>query len=119
MERERRRRDYSSQSATQQASCPPSSSKDLIAPLYHSHPNHAADPEDLSPAEDAPRYVMGQAVTLSMVGMGTAIYAVMWWWYRRANRRRDEGEVREAHRGLLEEELKELGDESPHYRYTH
>jgi hypothetical protein len=53
-----------------------------------------------------------------MVGMGTAIYAFMWMWYRRANNRRDEGEMKDEHRGLREDELIELGDDSPGYRYT-
>jgi hypothetical protein len=70
------------------------------------------------PIEDATRYIRGHAVTLSMVGVGTLIYAVMWYWYRRANKKRDLGEVKEEYRGMAEEELKELGDESPHYRYT-
>ena len=55
-----------------------------------------------------------------MVGMGTLIYAYMWFWYRRENARRDAGEasVAEKYRGMSEEELKELGDDSPRYRYT-
>lgn len=53
-----------------------------------------------------------------MVGLGTAIYAFMWVWYRRENARRDEGEVKEKYRGLDEDELRELGDDSPGYRYT-
>lgn len=72
------------------------------------------------PAADAPRYVRGHAVTLSMVGLGTVIYAFMWWWYRRENNKRDEGTMsgRERWEGLTEEELMELGDDSPRYRYT-
>lgn len=53
-----------------------------------------------------------------MVAMGTAILVVMWWWFARENRRRDQGPIKEKYRGLDEDELKELGDESPHYRYT-
>lgn len=53
-----------------------------------------------------------------MVGVGTCIYGFLWLWYWRANKRRDAGEMNEKHRGMAEEELKELGDESPHYRYT-
>lgn len=55
-----------------------------------------------------------------MVGMGTVIYAFMWWWYRRENDKRDEGTMggRERWEGLTEEELMELGDDSPRYRYT-
>lgn len=57
-------------------------------------------------------------MTLSMVGMGTAIYAFLWFWYRRENQLRAAGEIKEKHRGMGEEALMELGDESPHYRYT-
>ena len=53
-----------------------------------------------------------------MVALGTVIYAFMWYWYRRVNQQRQAGEVVEKYRGLEEDELKELGDESPHYRYT-
>jgi hypothetical protein len=53
-----------------------------------------------------------------MVGFGTVIYAFMWWWYRRENSRRDAGIVKEKYRNLDEEEMKELGDDSPHYRFT-
>lgn len=70
------------------------------------------------PPTDAPRYIRGHGVSLSMVGMGVLIYAFLWQWYRRENARREAGEVDEKYSGLSEDELKELGDESPHYRYT-
>lgn len=54
-----------------------------------------------------------------MVAMGTVLYSFMWWWYRRENQRRDAGEVKEKYQGLAEEELVELGDDSPNYRYTY
>jgi hypothetical protein len=57
-------------------------------------------------------------VTLSMVALGTAIYGFMWWWYRRENERRQAGQIDEKHRGMGEDELAELGDESPRYRFT-
>lgn len=53
-----------------------------------------------------------------MVGMAIVIYAFMWYWFRRENQQRADGKIKEEHRGLTEEELMELGDESPHYRYT-
>lgn len=55
-----------------------------------------------------------------MVGLGALIYAFMWFWYRRENRRRDEGrwERDDRYRNVPDDELKELGDDSPHYRYT-
>jgi hypothetical protein len=53
-----------------------------------------------------------------MVALGVIIYAFMWFWYDRENKRRDRGELDEKYRGLEDDELKELGDDSPHYRYT-
>lgn len=55
---------------------------------------------------------------LAMLGMGTAIYGFLWYWYGRENRRREGGAVSERHRGMGEEELVELGDDSPQFRYT-
>ncbi|KAF7540699.1 hypothetical protein G7054_g1132 [Neopestalotiopsis clavispora] len=68
---------------------------------------------------EGPRYIRGNAVSLSMVGMSTCIYAFMWFWFRRENGKRDAGHRDPAHEGLSEEELTELGDESPHFRYTY
>ncbi|KAF7562376.1 hypothetical protein G7046_g1737 [Stylonectria norvegica] len=70
------------------------------------------------PKADAPRYIRGHAVTLSMVAVGTLLYGFLWYWYRKENQRRQAGEMKDEHRGLEADELKELGDESPHYRYT-
>ncbi|ORY60795.1 major facilitator superfamily transporter [Pseudomassariella vexata] len=67
---------------------------------------------------EGPRYIKGNAVSLSMVGMSTCIYAFMWFWFSRENRRRDAGQVTGQFEGMSEEELAELGDESPQYRYT-
>lgn len=71
-----------------------------------------------SPRREAPRYIKGHAVTLGMVAFGTLIYAFMWFWYRRENQRRADGKVSEKYRDLSEEDMKELGDDSPHYVYT-
>ncbi|PTB69036.1 MFS general substrate transporter [Trichoderma citrinoviride] len=70
------------------------------------------------PAADKPRFIRGHAVSLSMVGVGTCIYGFLWFWFWRANKSRDAGELSEEHQGLQDDELKELGDDSPHYRYT-
>ncbi|KAJ3473540.1 hypothetical protein NLG97_g10254 [Lecanicillium saksenae] len=70
------------------------------------------------PIRDAPRYIRGHAVTLAMVATGTLIYGVLWAWYRRENERRATGALGEKHQNLSEDELRELGDESPHYTYT-
>ncbi|OAQ66151.2 MFS transporter [Pochonia chlamydosporia 170] len=70
------------------------------------------------PKPDGPRYIRGHAVCLSMVGMGTAIYGFLWFWYSRENGRRERGVVGEKYRDMEEEELMELGDDSPRFRYT-
>lgn len=70
------------------------------------------------PSANAPRYIKGNAVSLSMVGMSTVIYGVMWFWFDRQNKRRATGEMEAHHRTLSEDELAELGDESPHFVYT-
>ncbi|KAF3068215.1 hypothetical protein CFAM422_007956 [Trichoderma lentiforme] len=70
------------------------------------------------PALDKPRFIRGHAVSLSMVAFGTCVYAFLWFWFWRANKSRDAGELSEEHQGLPDDELKELGDDSPHFRYT-
>ncbi|KAG8405767.1 hypothetical protein J3458_021701 [Metarhizium acridum] len=69
------------------------------------------------PKPDAPRYIRGHAVCLSMVGMGTAIYGFLWFWYWRQNKRREAGVMEDKFRDMEEEELMELGDDSPRFRY--
>ncbi|KAJ4998117.1 putative transporter [Colletotrichum sp. SAR 10_66] len=64
------------------------------------------------------RYIRGHAVTLSMVGMGTCLYGFMWFWYWRANKQREAGFAEDKYRDLSDDELAELGDESPRFRYT-
>ncbi|OPB36461.1 MFS permease [Trichoderma guizhouense] len=70
------------------------------------------------PALDKPRFIRGHAVSLSMVAFGTCVYGFLWFWFWRANNNRDAGELSEEHQGLPDDELKELGDDSPHFRYT-
>ncbi|RSL56343.1 hypothetical protein CEP53_006806 [Fusarium sp. AF-6] len=70
------------------------------------------------PSKDKPRYTRGHAVTLSMVALGTIIYGFLWWWYKRVNEQREAGVMKEKYRNMREDELGELGDESPRYKYT-
>ncbi|WQF85443.1 Putative major facilitator superfamily, MFS transporter superfamily [Colletotrichum destructivum] len=69
-------------------------------------------------AVDKPRYIRGHAVTLSMVGMATCLYGFLWFWYWRENKQREAGRVQSKYADLSDDELAELGDESPRYRYT-
>jgi len=54
-----------------------------------------------------------------MVAMSTMVFGFMWFWFARENRRRDAGKTMlPKYEGLSDEELAELGDESPRFRYT-
>lgn len=52
-----------------------------------------------------------------MVGMAGIIYGSLTLWFARENRLRDGGKVKPDHESLSDEELQELGDESPRFRY--
>ncbi|KAK6069557.1 major facilitator superfamily transporter [Seiridium cupressi] len=88
--------------------------------VYHANLSAGRSTSDMLPSltAEGPRYIRGDAVSLSMVGMATCIYSFMWFWFRRENAKRDAGHIDPAYEGLSEEELAELGDDSPHYRYT-
>ncbi|KAI3325517.1 DNA-repair protein rad2 [Xylariaceae sp. AK1471] len=62
---------------------------------------------------DAPRYIKGNAISLSLVGVSALSFGLLWFWYARENRRRDSGLIKPEYENLSEEELAELGDESP------
>ncbi|ROV93513.1 hypothetical protein VSDG_06787 [Cytospora chrysosperma] len=70
------------------------------------------------PSAEGPRYIKGHAITLSLVGMSTMIYMFMSLYFKGKNKKRDAGEVHPDHQHLSEDELAELGDESPHFRYV-
>ncbi|KAL7619563.1 hypothetical protein AAE478_010104 [Parahypoxylon ruwenzoriense] len=70
------------------------------------------------PSTDGPRYIVGNAVSLSLVGMGACIYGFLWYWFARENKKRDGGFMKPEHESLSEDELAELGDDSPRYKYT-
>ncbi|EAW08833.1 putative MFS transporter [Aspergillus clavatus NRRL 1] len=67
---------------------------------------------------EAPRYVRGNAVTLSMVGFAGIVYGLMWLYYHQENIRRANGLKDDKVAGMTEEEIEELGDKSPRFRYT-
>ncbi|KUI71831.1 hypothetical protein VM1G_07601 [Cytospora mali] len=70
------------------------------------------------PSAQGPRYIKGHAITLSLVGMSTLIYASMALYFKAQNKKRDAGEVHPDHQHMSEDELAELGDESPHFRFV-
>ncbi|KAL1959099.1 hypothetical protein VTO42DRAFT_2886 [Malbranchea cinnamomea] len=70
------------------------------------------------PNRTAPRYIMGHAVTLSLTGFSLIVYAFMWYWYSRINRNRDAGKEDYKIEGMSENEIQEMGDRNPRFRYT-
>jgi hypothetical protein len=52
------------------------------------------------------------------VGVAALSYGLLWFWYARENKKRDSGLIKPEYENLSEEELAELGDESPKFRYT-
>ncbi|KAF2000478.1 MFS general substrate transporter [Amniculicola lignicola CBS 123094] len=72
----------------------------------------------LYPAKEGPRYIRGHAVTMAMVGWAILVYTVMWLYFMRANARRARGEEDHKMEGLTDDEIKELGDDSPRFVYT-
>ncbi|KAI1195373.1 DNA-repair protein rad2 [Nemania serpens] len=62
---------------------------------------------------DQPRYIKGNAVSLSLVSVAALAYGLLWFWYARENARRDKGLIKPEHATLSDDELAELGDESP------
>ena len=72
----------------------------------------------LYPTTDGPRYVMGHAVTAATLGLSAVITLVLWAAYARSNKRRREGREDGKMIGLTEQEIDDLGDESPRFVYT-
>lgn len=57
----------------------------------------------------------GHAVTIAFLGCSAVITMGLWWAMLRINRRRREGAEDWKMAGLTEEEVDELGDESPRF----
>lgn len=61
---------------------------------------------------------MGHAVTIALLAFSAVASAVLWWGMARVNRRRRAGKEEGRVLGMAEEEINELGDESPRYLYA-
>jgi len=55
---------------------------------------------------------------MAMVAFAIICYAVLWFTFAGINKRRDNGEEEHLIAGMSDEEVAELGDESPRFRYT-
>ncbi|KAH6855900.1 major facilitator superfamily domain-containing protein, partial [Chaetomium sp. MPI-CAGE-AT-0009] len=69
--------------------------------------------------EDQPRFVSGHAVSMALMLMATLIYLFFWGYFRHLNKRREEGKEDYKVQGMTDEEIDELGDESPRFRYIY
>lgn len=68
---------------------------------------------------EAPRFIRGHSVTMAMVAMAGVIYLVMMLYFKRINHERDNGKYDGKAAGLSEDEILELGEHNPKYRYTY
>ena len=55
---------------------------------------------------------------MAMVAFAITCYAVLWFAFRRINTRRENGEEEHLISGMTEEDIAELGDDSPRFKFT-
>jgi MFS transporter, ACS family, DAL5 transporter family protein len=51
--------------------------------------------------------------------MSAIIYMAFWAYFRYLNKRRDEGKEDHTVEGMTEEDIQELGEHNPRFRYTY
>ncbi|OJA09402.1 hypothetical protein AZE42_11888 [Rhizopogon vesiculosus] len=73
-------------------------------------------------SQDSPRFIIGHAVELMFVGIGLIFLPIVVFLYKRINGQRDAAESLALQRGekvrYSDQELRELGDRAPDFRYT-
>jgi MFS family permease len=67
---------------------------------------------------EAPRYVRGHAVTMSMVAAGCILYAALYFYYTAENKKRAVGKRDHLVESKSEEEIVAMGDESPRFMFA-
>ncbi|KAK6533989.1 hypothetical protein TWF281_005330 [Arthrobotrys megalospora] len=72
----------------------------------------------LYPARDGPQFIKGHAVTIAMISVGMMAYGTLLGYYISENKARDAGERDHLLEGKSEEEIDEMGDDSPRFRYV-
>lgn len=63
-------------------------------------------------------YGTGHAATLALVAMACCVHGVLWWYFSRENRARRRGQRDSKYAHMSQEEVDELGDDSPRFMYT-
>lgn len=66
----------------------------------------------------APASTPGYSTLIGMLGFGMCMVASLHLWYRFTNKRRDQGKEDWKLEGKTEEEVAEMGEDSPRFRYT-
>lgn len=61
---------------------------------------------------------MGHAVTIAVLAFSAVVSGVLWWGMVNINKRRAAGKEDGKMSGLTDEQIDELGDESPRYIYA-
>ncbi|RSL49944.1 hypothetical protein CEP54_012169 [Fusarium duplospermum] len=69
-------------------------------------------------SKDGPRFILGHSVSMAMILMAMVLYLAMGMWFRHVNKRRASGNDDHRVEGMTEEEIAELGEDNPEYRYT-
>lgn len=68
---------------------------------------------------EAPQFIRGHAVSLSMAGVGAVIYTFMSIHFFSRNKARQAGKEESVTAGKSEEEVAEMGDENPRFVFTY
>ncbi|EEU41775.1 uncharacterized protein NECHADRAFT_97849 [Fusarium vanettenii 77-13-4] len=69
-------------------------------------------------SKDGPRFIVGHSVSMAMILMAMVLFLTMGLWFRHANGRRASGDDDHLVEGMTDEEIAELGEDNPAYRYT-
>lgn len=69
-------------------------------------------------SKDDPRFIVGHSVSMAMILMAMALFLTMGLWFRHVNERWASGDDGDRVEGMTEEEIAELGEDNPEYRYT-
>lgn len=69
-------------------------------------------------SKDDPCFIVGHSVSMAMILMAMALFLTMGLWFRHVNERWASGDDGDRVEGMTEEEIAELGENNPEYRYT-
>jgi hypothetical protein len=74
--------------------------------------------DKIYPTADRPRFIKGHGITMAMVGFACICYCVLWLHFTRTNAKREKGGEDHLVQSMSDEDIAEMGDDSPRFRYT-